>query len=52
MRMKKLMSLDAKQIDLVYYLAVLGHRTQKIRNNDYWHLSSLHKEKTPSFKVK
>ena len=45
------MSLEAKQIDLVDYLAALGHRPQKIRNKDYWYLSPLHQEKTPSFKV-
>jgi hypothetical protein len=49
--MKKLMSLEAKQIDLVDYLAALGHRPQKIRNKDYWYLSPLREEKTPSFKV-
>jgi hypothetical protein len=49
--MKKLMSLGAKQIDLVDYLAALGHRPQKIRNKDYWYLSPLREEKTPSFKV-
>ncbi|MEP7109400.1 MAG: toprim domain-containing protein [Ferruginibacter sp.] len=49
--MKKLMSAEAKQIDLVDYLSALGHRPQKIRNNDYWYLSPLRSEKTPSFKV-
>ena len=42
---------DAKQIDLVDYLAALGHRPQKIRNKDYWYLSPLRVEKTASFKV-
>lgn len=45
------MSLEAKQIDLVDYLAALGHRPQKIRNKDYWYLSPLREEKTSSFKV-
>ena len=45
------MSLEAKQIDLVDYLAALGHRPQKIRNKDYWYISPLRDEKTPSFKV-
>ena len=45
------MSLEAKQIDLVDYLAALGHRPQKIHNKDYWYLSPLREEKTPSFKV-
>jgi len=49
--MKKLMSLEAKQIDLVNYLASLGHHPQKIRNQDYWYLSPMRIEKTPSFKV-
>jgi hypothetical protein len=49
--MKKLMSLEANQIDLVDYLAALGHSPQKIRNKDYWYLSPLREEKTPSFKV-
>lgn len=45
------MSLEAKQIDLVDYLAALGHQPQKTRNNDYWYNSPLREEKTPSFKV-
>ena len=49
--MKKLMSAEAKQIDLVDYLSALGHRPQKVRNSDYWYLSPLRTEKTPSFKV-
>jgi len=49
--MKKLMSAEAKQIDLVDYLSALGHRPQKVRNSDYWYLSPLRIEKTPSFKV-
>jgi hypothetical protein len=49
--MKKLMSLEAKQIDLVDYLAALGHRPKKILNKDYWYLSPLREEKTSSFKV-
>ncbi len=38
-------------MDLVDYLEKLGYRAQKIRNNDYWYLSPLREEKTPSFKV-
>jgi len=37
--MKSLMCAEAKQIDLVDYLASLGHQPQKIRNEDYWYLS-------------
>ncbi|NLR63275.1 DNA primase [Chitinophaga varians] len=49
--MKNLMCAEAKQIDLVDYLASLGHQPEKIRNQDYWYLSPLRDEKTPSFKV-
>ncbi|QJB29848.1 toprim domain-containing protein [Chitinophaga oryzae] len=49
--MKNLMCTEAKQIDLVDYLASLGHLPQKVRNQDYWYLSPLRDEKTPSFKV-
>ena len=41
----------ANEIDLVDYLAKLGHEPSKIRNNDYWYLSPLRNEKEPSFKV-
>lgn len=43
--------MDANRIDLVEYLASLGHQPQKIRGFDHWYLSPLRKEKTPSFKV-
>jgi DNA primase len=42
---------EAKEKDLVEYLAALGHQPQKIHGNDYWFFSPLHEEKTPSFKV-
>ena len=42
---------DAKQLDLVDYLASLGHQPAKVRNQDYWYLSPFREEKTPSFKV-
>lgn len=42
---------QVKQIDLVDYLSTLGYKTAKIRGNDYWYLSPLRDEKTPSFKV-
>ena len=45
------MCADAKQFDLVNYLASLGHEPQKVRNQDYWYLSPFRDEKTPSFKV-
>lgn len=50
--MERKISCDqAKQIDMVDYLASLGHYPQKIRNADYWYLSPLRDEKTASFKV-
>lgn len=49
--MKKLMSAEAKLIDLVDYLSALGRGPQKVRDSDYWYLSHLRTEKTPSFKV-
>jgi hypothetical protein len=49
--MKNLLCKDLKQIDLVDYLARLGHEPAKIRNNDYWYLSPLRNENEPSFKV-
>lgn len=42
---------EAKEMDMVNYLSALGHEPAKIRNNDYWYLSPLRDEKTPSFKV-
>lgn len=49
--MEKLTCNGAKQIDLVDCLASLGHQPQKVNNQDYWYLSPLRNEKTPSFKV-
>lgn len=43
--------LQANQIDLVDYLASLGFKPEKIRQNDYWYLSPNHAENTASFKV-
>jgi CHC2 zinc finger/Toprim-like len=42
---------EARQLDIVEYLEKLGHKPQKIRDNDYWYLSPLRNEKEPSFKV-
>jgi DNA primase len=42
---------DARQIDMVDYLSKLGHSPSKIKNFDYWYLSPLRQEKTPSFKI-
>ena len=41
----------ANQINLVNYLETLGHEPSKIKNQDYWYISPLRSEKTPSFKV-
>jgi Toprim-like/CHC2 zinc finger len=49
--MAKLSCAAAKELDLVDYLASLGHQPAKVRNQDHWYLSPLREEKTPSFKV-
>ena len=41
----------AKAMDMVDYLSRLGYKPAKVRNNDYWYVSPLRDEKTPSFKV-
>ncbi|CAL1519179.1 toprim domain-containing protein [Chitinophaga sp. MM2321] len=41
----------ANQFDLVDYLSALGHEPKKTVGNNYWYLSPLREEKTPSFKV-
>lgn len=48
---RKILCQQANQIDMVEYLEKLGYKPAKIRNNDYWYLSPLRDEKTPSFKV-
>jgi len=42
---------QAKDIDLVDYLATLGHHPTKVTPPHYWYLSPLREERTPSFKV-
>lgn len=42
---------QARQIDLVQYLANLGYHPQKVHGPDYWFLSPFRAEKTASFKV-
>lgn len=49
--MKKLQCAEARQIDLVDYLASLGYEPNRTKSNDYWYCSPLRKENTPSFKV-
>lgn len=41
----------AREIDLVDHIESLSHHPQKISGSDYWYLSRLRIEKTPSFKV-
>ena len=42
---------EARQTDIVDYLAKLGHALEKIKGSDYWYSSPLRSEKTPSLKV-
>src|SRR5665213_1552893 len=49
--MKKLSCAIARQIDLVDYLASLGHHAVKTRGTDHWYFSPFRDERTPSFKV-
>lgn len=51
MQKDKLSVADIKQMDIVEYLEKIGCLPNKIRNDDYWYLSPLRVEKTPSFKV-
>ena len=44
-------SAQAKKISLVNFLSGLNLEPKNIKNNDYWYLSPLHSEKTPSFKI-
>lgn len=42
---------EAKQIRLVEYLRIIGHSPVNTRGCQYWYLSPLREERTPSFKV-
>lgn len=42
---------QARQLDMVVYLSSLGFEPVKIKGNDFWYLSPLRAEKTPSFKI-
>lgn len=42
---------QANALDLVDYLALLGHHPLKVRRQDYWYRSPLREERHPSFKV-
>jgi hypothetical protein len=50
-RNKRLTCADAKQTDMVEYLASLGYEPAMICNNDYWYHSPLRNERTASFKI-
>lgn len=42
---------EAKRMDIVTYLESLSIKPQKVNGNDYWYLSPIRDEKTPSFKI-
>ena len=48
---KRIGCAEARDIDMVTYLSVLGIEPSKIRGNNYWYLSPLRNEKTASFKI-
>lgn len=50
-RAKRLSCEQAKQIDMVDYLASLGYNALRIKRDDHWYLSPLREERTASFKV-
>lgn len=50
-RYNRLSIAEAKEMDMVNYLSTLGYEPSKIRNNDFWYLSPLRDERTPSFKI-
>ena len=49
--MRKIICAEARKLDLVDYLEMLGYTSKKIQNQDYWYLSPLREERTASFKV-
>src|SRR5450759_3460254 len=51
MENNKFNCIEANRIDLVDFLSNLGYHPQKKLNHDYWYLSPLRNERTPSFKV-
>jgi hypothetical protein len=42
---------EIRKTDMVKYLSILGFEPKKISHGDYWYLSPLRDEKTPSFKI-
>jgi len=51
MTQQKINCNEAKRMDIVTYLESLSIKPQKVNGNDYWYLSPLRDEKTPSFKI-
>src|SRR5438445_10750870 len=51
MKQSSISCMQARQIDLVAYLAHLSYHPQKIHGVDHWYLSPFREEKTASFKV-
>jgi len=51
MTQQKINCNEAKRMDIVTYLEGLSIKPQKVNGNDYWYLSPLRDEKTPSFKI-
>ncbi|TRW25968.1 DNA primase [Flavobacterium zepuense] len=49
--MERITIAQAKKIDLINYLKSIGYEPEKIRGDDFWYLSPLRNENTPSFKV-
>jgi len=48
---KKMTCREARELDIVDFLAGQGIRPVKIRGNDYWYRSPIREERTASFKV-
>jgi len=51
MRKDKFCYRQVRAMDMVDYLATLGHQPRKVSNQDYWYLSPFRNEKEPSFKI-
>lgn len=50
-KLKQVNCQQAKNIDIISYLAQIGIEPQRIKGNNYWYFSPLRKERTPSFKI-
>jgi len=51
MTLKKINCNEARRMDIVTYLESLFIKPEKVNGNEYWYLSPLRDEKTPSFKI-